>query len=61
MLGGLCNHPFVRRVITADFVSRSLMQRVFMQNDHYIEMDFVKASAYIGAIGCAINDTEKFV
>jgi pantothenate kinase len=61
MLGGLCNHPFVRRVITAEFIIRTLTQRVFVENDQYIEIDFVKASAYIGAIGCAINDTEKFI
>jgi pantothenate kinase len=59
--GGFCDHPFVRRLITAEFVCRMLHMKIFDEIEDYIEFDFVKAGMYLGALGCAVNDVEKFL
>jgi pantothenate kinase len=59
--GGLCNHPFVRSAITAEFIYRMLFHRLAVEIDRYIEFDFIRPGTYLGALGCAVNDVEKFI
>jgi type II pantothenate kinase len=59
--GGLCNHPFVRSAVTAEFIYRMLFHRAVDEIDRYVEFDFIRPGAYLGALGCAVDDVEKFI
>lgn len=56
--GSFCNHPLSRRIITTEFVRRSLFHMT-LGEPYTIKIDFLKPGSHLGALGCAINDFDK--
>jgi type II pantothenate kinase len=56
--GGYCEHPFVRQLISADFIKFNQFE-LNKPSPSIIDFDFIKPGAYLGALGCALNDVAK--
>jgi pantothenate kinase len=58
--GSFCNSPLVRYIITTEMVRRNVSQLALCQSEG-IHFDFIKPGSHLGALGCVINDVEKFI
>jgi type II pantothenate kinase len=56
--GGYCEHPFVRQLISTDFIRVNHFEMT-KPSPSIIDFDFLKPGAYLGALGCALNDVAK--
>jgi pantothenate kinase len=59
LIGGLCDHPFVRRLLVQEFIYRMLFQMSFNEIDFYVDFDFVRPGTYLGTLGCILENITR--